>query len=139
MAKSRKSCNRGKVTKLWEKNPNCHWCNIVTVRANGMQHQSLTSNTATFDHLYHKSNPLRRTRKGRKLGVLACYECNQRRGREEHIKSLPAWNRVLIKYNFPISVWKIRKKIATFKRSVKLITKKFNWAKRHTKYLLKKE
>lgn len=120
---------------MWENNPNCHWCNVPTVRVEASQ-QKLDPNSATFDHLYHKSNPQRHTRKGKNLGVLACYECNQRRGRDDHIRSLPAWNRFLIKHNFPIPVWKIRKQVARVKRKFRFITKRLNWVKRHIKYRL---
>lgn len=137
MGNHRRSGNRGKVNKLWNKNPNCHWCDIETSRVEGTQ-QRLHPHSATFDHLYHRSEPQRHTSKGRNKGVLSCYECNQKRGREGHINSLPAWNRFLIKYNFPIPVWKIRKKIAHIKRRFKFISKQVNWAKRHIKFKLRK-
>lgn len=132
-----KYSNRGRVNTLWRKNPNCHWCDVPTVRVESSQ-QRLDPHSATFDHLYHRSEPMRHTRKGKNAGVLACYECNQKRGRDGHIKSLPAWNRFLIKHNFPIPVWKIRKQIARIKKKFRFITKKVNWAKRHIKYKLKR-
>lgn len=122
---------------MWLKNPNCHWCKTPTVKVESRQ-QRLHPNSATFDHLYHKSDPQRHTRKGRNLGVLACYECNQRRGRDAHIASLPAWNRLLIKYKLPIPVWKVRKKIAQLKNRFKRVAKTLSWFKRHIKYKLKK-
>lgn len=137
MGYSRKKCHRTRVTKLWNQNPNCHWCNVETVRVE-VDQQRLDPHSATFDHIYHKSNPLRHTRKGRNLGVLACYACNQKRGRDEHIKSLPAWNRWLIKVRIPIPVWKVRKKVEQIKRKFRFITKKLSWAKRHIKWRMSK-
>ena len=137
MGKRRKYCNRRKVSKLWAESPYCHWCDVLTTRVEDNQ-QRLHSHSATFDHLYHKSEAKRHTRNGRNAGVLACYDCNQKRGREGHINSLPAWNRFLIKHNFPIPVWKIRKKIARIKLKFKFITKRLNWVKRHIKFRLKK-
>lgn len=136
MSKRRNSCNKDRVNKLWKESPNCHWCNVLTTRV-AKDQQRLHPHSATFDHLFHRSEPERHTRIGRNAGVLACYECNQKRGREGHIKSLPAWNRFLIKHKFPIPVWKIRKKIDRIKQRFRFVTKKANWLKRHLKYRLK--
>lgn len=133
MGKYRKSYNKRRVNKLWVENPHCHWCNILTTRE-GRLGKNLPDNAATFDHLYHRSDPQRFTKKGRNAGVLACYACNQKRGRIAHIASLPAWNRFLIRYNFPIPVWKIRRKVAHVKRRFRFITKRVNWLKRHLKF-----
>lgn len=133
MSKGKNIGNRVRVARMWVNDPRCHWCKVVTTRVTGGQIR-LEPHAATYDHLYHKSDPMRSTRKGRHVGVLACYECNQKRGRDEHIKTLPAWNRFLIKYNLPIPVYKIRKKVYLFKRKFGFITKNLNWAKRHAKY-----
>lgn len=138
MGYSRKKCHRGRVAKLWNINPHCHWCGTKTERVdNTLEQPKVHPHSATFDHLYHKSEPQRRTRKGRNAGVLACYSCNQKRGRDAHIKSLPAWNRLLIRLKIPLPVWKIRKKIDQLKQHIKAFAKKANWAKRHIKYKLK--
>ena len=137
MGYSKKKCYRTRVTKLWNNDPHCHWCNVKTIRVK-LGQRTLDPYSATFDHLYHKSNPLRHTRKGRSLGVLACYDCNQRRGRDAHIASLPAWNRLLIKYKLPIPVWKVRKKIGQLKCRYKRLSKILNKFKRYIKYRLKR-
>lgn len=79
--------NKKRRDKLWWKDPHCHWCGIETVPSrndSGIQQP----NTATLDHLRHKSDPERgqygRTRT--RQVVLACFECNARRGREADIK-----------------------------------------------------
>jgi hypothetical protein len=114
MGYHRKKCNRKRVTNLWNKDPHCHWCGISTKRI-ALNQVRIQNDSATFDHLYHKSDPIRKTNKGRTAGVLSCYACNQKRGRDAYIKSLPAWNRLLIRYKVPIPVWKIRKTIKQIK------------------------
>src|SRR5574343_1651147 len=129
----RKKCNRNRVQKMWRRSPLCHWCKNPTTLVESGQLR-LHPHSATFDHLHHRSHPLRYTRKGRNAGVLACYECNQRRGRAEHIKTLPLWNRLLLKYKIPIPIWKIRRFIESTKQKIKRV----NWLKRHIKYKINK-
>jgi 5-methylcytosine-specific restriction endonuclease McrA len=81
----RKSNNRRRVRRLWSFCKNCYWCGKETkLQVSGEGRAN--SDTATFDHLYHRSNPLRKTKAGTE-GVLACYECNQKRGIEEERKT----------------------------------------------------
>jgi hypothetical protein len=105
---SKEKHNRGRVKRLWERSKKCHWCSKETrIQESGIgvaQHD-----TATFDHLYHRSEPERKIHPNR--GVLACYECNQRRGREAYIKTLPVWNQWLIAINIHKPVYRIKKRI----------------------------
>lgn len=67
---------------LWNENPKCHWCEILTIIPEGKE-ISLSANHATLDHLYSKweirelpsLKDIQRT-------VLACNSCNERRGYE---------------------------------------------------------
>lgn len=69
--------------RLFKKNPYCHWCKRLvfwSTRNDGCN----DSVRATLDHLRSRFDPTR----GQHLGVntvLACRDCNQRRGLEEEI------------------------------------------------------
>lgn len=68
---------------MWAKDPCCHWCGRETVLVHRIDGGLTLPNQATLEHLYDRLDP-RRYEKGRKGNryVLACYECNWRRGRE---------------------------------------------------------
>ena len=76
--------------RLWEENPQCHWCKRETIwsaNENGVN----PPNSATIDHIYSRYNIKRRepniTKEQRY--VLACQECNHRRAREEDLEKNP--------------------------------------------------
>jgi len=71
---------------LWEKDPKCHYCGVVTtweIPAKG----SLSPTAATLDHLISRLHPTRYTMDHypSSLLVLCCYRCNNDRGRREDI------------------------------------------------------
>ncbi len=108
MSRAKNGYNRAKVQRLWNICKHCHWCGKETaIQQSGCGRSE--NATATFDHLYHKSEKLRWTKKGRKAGVLACFECNQKRGRESYVKTLPLLNRVFIRVGLHTIIYKIKK------------------------------
>jgi 5-methylcytosine-specific restriction endonuclease McrA len=75
------SINGLRRRKLHAENPQCHWCKVETIlEAPSATHPDL----ATLDHIFDRvtarelgmSNEERNAK-----AVLACYRCNQRRGR----------------------------------------------------------
>jgi 5-methylcytosine-specific restriction endonuclease McrA len=70
--------NRGKKVTLWSTDPHCYWCGIETVLTGTNDPQPLPLNAATFDHVHPQSSRLRADH--RSLGVLACRDCNEKRG-----------------------------------------------------------
>lgn len=76
--------NRTFKIQLWDENPHCHWCGVLTELTNCPKGQ-VPNNAATIDHLYSKLDPRRwvRRKPGQIKKVLACYACNQRRSIEE--------------------------------------------------------
>lgn len=75
--------------KLFARNPYCHWCGVKLVRVTGPKIKYFPPNAATIDHLRSRLDP---SRDGNGWGeirtVLACRECNYKRGADEE-KSLP--------------------------------------------------
>lgn len=75
---------RRRLRKLWDQNPNCHWCGKKTVLPKRRVGGPASHDLATIDHInsrfkkerFDNPNNLPNT-------VLACYECNHRRGEEE--------------------------------------------------------
>lgn len=69
----------------------CFWCptQMVLVEGEHLKHQP--ANLATIDHLHDRFHPLRGTdnHRGLQRWVLACHECNQRRGKEMYAKHVP--------------------------------------------------
>jgi len=80
---------------LWRKDQHCYWCRRPTRLIIPADHETMPDDAATIDHLYSKLDErrqerdlgiIRRNRRGelkviRK--VIACYACNQARGRIE--------------------------------------------------------
>ena len=80
---------------LWRKDSHCYWCRRPTKLIIPADHETMPDDAATIDHLYSKLDErrqerdlgiVRRNRRGelkviRK--VIACYACNQARGRIE--------------------------------------------------------
>ena len=67
---------------MWLESPLCHWCGKETFLSD-VSGQIITEDfTATFDHLFSRLNP-KLTKQNRNEGVLACYKCNNDRGRDE--------------------------------------------------------
>ena len=109
----KRNSNRDRVKELWNLHPYCYWCEKITVVQISDEPQK--PETATFDHIYSKFHPLRKTELGEKVGVLSCYACNQKRGRDELITRLPEWRQRLIKtglhkYVFIYKNYKLYKK-----------------------------
>lgn len=77
----------------------CYWCKREVFLA--PQRKNPPPNLATIDHIYHKRSPHRREPEGGKV-VLACFECNHRRG-EEHSKIYSIRLPVLNNKKFDIS------------------------------------
>ena len=100
--------NRGRVNRLWNKCKHCHWCGKETVLQQSGRAVA-KHDTATFDHLYHRSEPERNQHPHK--GVLACYECNQRRGREAYIKTLPLWNQWIIAVGLHRPIFRVKRSI----------------------------
>lgn len=81
--------NRRRLIKLWLKNCECHWCKRPTVLClpppgvvGGMRHAPDFPARATIDHV-HSRLSAERGKCDDVNTVLACFVCNQRRGREE--------------------------------------------------------
>ena len=77
---------------MWSENPKCNWCKkdtILLMRApsqiRGVGKVRPREDEATIDHLFSRYNPDRQTPnlKNEKRLVLACWQCNQNRGKEE--------------------------------------------------------
>lgn len=68
-------------------NPNCHWCGIETVLVEGHSKETIR-NKATLDHMDDRFDPMRGKRGGERRVVLACWDCNHRRGRERQAELL---------------------------------------------------
>lgn len=71
---------------LWHRDPRCHWCGCLTRLMPGDQHKRAgqPKDMATVDHLDSRlSGQKAQYHAGEERTVLACQECNTRRGREE--------------------------------------------------------
>lgn len=73
--------------RLWHADPRCHWCGRRTIltppRANMKKLKVQPPNLATVDHLRSRRDPTRQeptARGDERRRVLACWECNQKRG-----------------------------------------------------------
>lgn len=73
---------------LFDRDPHCHWCGVLTVwYSQPTKHEEMPNNAATLDHLYSRFNPERITPIDNvERTVLACLECNRRRSVEEEAK-----------------------------------------------------
>lgn len=75
--------NREIKLKLYQENPRCHWCQRETILTNIPEiHGDPNPLMATIDHLVSRYHPERWVKRD-VTKVLACYECNARRAREE--------------------------------------------------------
>lgn len=76
--------------KLFNENPNCHWCGELTVLTNepSLNKSNINPKMATVDHIISRLHVERWVKRGpdERRKVLACYECNQRRAMEEESK-----------------------------------------------------
>lgn len=73
---------RKKQRLFLRQNGRCHWCKgrmVLTLRVH-IKHPE--PRLATFEHLDDRFSPERGQHNGERRVVLACLECNQRRGRE---------------------------------------------------------
>lgn len=81
---------RNKRIELWEKCPNCYWCEVITIDPyrygkDNEQTGTAPSNLATLDHVFVRADKRRIKGKATPV-VLACFKCNQERshgGRKE--------------------------------------------------------
>ena len=67
---------------LHERYPYCHWCAKRVYLADASMQGKCRPDTATLDHMYSRLDPRRDGHRDRSV-VLACYECNQRRGKKD--------------------------------------------------------
>src|SRR5882672_3707588 len=75
--------NRDIKLKLHQTDSKCHWCGRETILTNIPEiHGEPNPLMATIDHLVSRYHPQRWVRRDI-TKVLACYECNSRRAREE--------------------------------------------------------
>lgn len=75
--------NREIKEKLYQTDPRCHWCRRVTKLTNIPAIQGPPDPLmATIDHLVSRYHPHRWVKRV-VTRVLACYECNARRARDE--------------------------------------------------------
>ena len=75
--------NREFKLKLWQADKRCYWCRRETKLINVTEIQGPADPLmATIDHLVSRYSPQRWVKRD-KTKVLACYECNARRGMEE--------------------------------------------------------
>lgn len=74
--------------KLWQEDPRCHWCGIITQWSSKKLIKQISNKTvkqppnmATLDHLYSRFHPDRKiTTPDIKRRFLSCYKCNHARG-----------------------------------------------------------
>lgn len=75
--------------KLWNRDPHCFWCGRETrLCENGGVNRKLPDDAATVDHIRSRLSPNRKQPNDRPgwhtgITVLACYRCNNVRGRHE--------------------------------------------------------
>lgn len=69
---------------LWEMNPHCRFCGVLTVLPE--QHPSSKPNPvwATIEHLDSRLSPDRGKRPGEFRHTLSCWRCNNQRNYQEH-------------------------------------------------------
>jgi len=87
----RVSRNKKRRINLWNENPKCYWCGIITVNpiprklhdGRLKSPKYMSSNTATLDHLTSRLSDKRGSVEIRHETVLACKACNEKRGLEE--------------------------------------------------------
>ena len=77
---------------LWNQSPLCSYCNVVTILPSSLSPEELKRpppNLATVEHVFHRLDP-RRKFKNLKVQrrILACYSCNQKKGKEDNDKFL---------------------------------------------------
>lgn len=63
-----------------DQNGKCYYCKKNMLFTISIQFNKQPKNLATIEHIYHKFDEQRK-KKGR--WVLACYECNQKKGKEK--------------------------------------------------------
>jgi 5-methylcytosine-specific restriction endonuclease McrA len=83
---SGKKVDRERRTKMWARDPRCHWCGIVTIEPPpGDKRKHFADNEATIDHLRPRGDPTRRIppRNGERRLVVACRKCNNERDRNQ--------------------------------------------------------
>ena len=79
--------------RLWEKDPHCYYCGVLTILPPaGIIKSSSDPNLATIDHVYSKFNLMRWVKSEgedkKNRYVLSCQKCNNERQRREY-ESLP--------------------------------------------------
>jgi 5-methylcytosine-specific restriction endonuclease McrA len=76
--------------KLFALNPHCHWCGKLTRLYKHNQHKKTPLDAATLDHLRSRYNPERLIPSpDKEQTVLACWECNHKRGEQETKETPP--------------------------------------------------
>jgi len=81
---------RRRLISLWRADRRCYWCGRETVlrvfprcAKSSVRPPPSCPEQATIDHLYSRLSGKRQQTYNTETTVLACYECNQRRCREE--------------------------------------------------------
>ena len=70
-----------RLAKLHKRNPQCHWCPRITTLMLGVNTKATVRQRATLDHLDDRFSPMRgRHPRGIERTVLACWDCNHKRG-----------------------------------------------------------
>lgn len=83
MARPKENGRQRRIFNLWCKSPFCNWCGRVTVlifRTDGIK-MPMRKDEATLDHLNDRYGE-RPNVQGVETTVLACWECNGKRGHE---------------------------------------------------------
>lgn len=75
---------RRRLARLYARDCNCHWCRKPTILMLGVHDAGREKRRATIDHLRDRFDPTRTepNPKWAERTVLACLECNNRRGAE---------------------------------------------------------
>ena len=75
--------------KLYEQQPNCHWCGKPTVYSRMTSGGDAGPDEATIDHIYSRRDPRRASNPG--AFVIAHSKCNEKRAEIENKASDKLW------------------------------------------------
>ena len=73
---------------LFLRHPFCYWCGRPVKMYVHSQHETPPPDQATLDHIRTRYNPERHMPSDKEQTVLACWECNHKRG-EEDTQNMP--------------------------------------------------
>jgi len=72
---------------LHKRDPDCHWCRKPTVLMR-VHTKETVRNRATLDHLDDRFEPRRGRYKQQERTVLACWDCNHKRGQRRQAECI---------------------------------------------------